>query len=106
LVTGFDEFGDLRGGSQVSTGQKGEHKRRKEANTNLVESSVVEVRPTEHASGLALDSEEVLLERDGTERGVEEEEAGVAVDADNERGNGSTKCSKERKRGNGWREAE
>lgn len=55
LMSGFDELGDL------------------------VEGGVVEVRPRLRAARLALDAEEVLLERDGTERRVEEEEAGVPV---------------------------
>lgn len=57
LMSGFDEFGDL------------------------VEGGVVEVRPRLRAAGLALDAKEMLLERDGTERRVEEEETGVPVHA-------------------------
>jgi hypothetical protein len=41
----------------------------------------------------------VLLERDRTERSVEEEEARVAVDAENARGNGSMNARKRERRG-------
>ncbi len=57
LMSGFDELGDL------------------------VEGGVVEVRPGLRAARLALDAEEMLLEWNGTERRVEEEEAGVPVHA-------------------------
>lgn len=61
LMAGLDELGDL------------------------VERGVVEVGARLRAARFALDTDKVLLERDGSERRVEEEEAGVAVDAEDDR---------------------
>lgn len=47
----------------------------------LVEGGVVQVGSTFLTPGLALDSDEVLLERDWAKRGVEVKEALEAIDA-------------------------
>lgn len=48
---------------------------------NLVERGVVERGAAGGTAWLALDAEEVLLERDGAERGVKVEQALIPVDA-------------------------
>lgn len=48
---------------------------------DLVEDDLIHVARLRKAARLALDTDEVLLERHGAERAVEEEQSLVAVDA-------------------------